>query len=223
MNRTTKKLIETGVVVLLLFHTLACLWYIIGIYNLSVHDNWVMRLGYIDKNKIEIYMACFHWTVQTIFTVGYGDFPARTKIEQLYSIFLQSIGQFIYAYIISSISIIFSSMRRSSKELDNTHIYIDNLVEKGKIKKNTYSKVKRQLNQEEQSIMEKVEKICEKLRTHSTRKFRLHVYKKIYDHIKNFKNCQEEFILAIGSNLLTAVYYNQEYIYVPEDRVRSSK
>lgn len=112
-------------------------------------------------------------------------------------------------------------MRRSSKELDNTHIYIDNLVEKGKIKKNTYSKVKRQLNQEEQSIMEKVEKICEKLRTHSTRKFRLHVYKKIYSHIKIFENCQEEFILAIGSNLLTAVYYNQEYIYVPEDRVRS--
>ena len=30
MSRTTKKLIETAVVVVLLFHTLACLWYIIG-------------------------------------------------------------------------------------------------------------------------------------------------------------------------------------------------
>lgn len=193
------------------------------VFNLSVHDNWVMRLGYLDRSKLEVYMACFHWTVQTIFTVGYGDFPARTKAEQLYSIFLQSIGQFIYAYIIGSISSIFSSMKKNTKEHDDTHVYIDNLVEKGKIKKSTYSKVKRQLNQDEKSIMEKVETICANLRPHSTRKFRLHVYKNIYRHIEIFQNCTDEFLLSIGANLLPANYYNGEYIFSPEDRIRSSK
>lgn len=114
-------------------------------------------------------------------------------------------------------------MKKNSKEHDDTHVYIDNLVEKGKIKKSTYSKVKRQLNQDEKSIMEKVEAICENLRPHSTRKFKLHIYRKIYDHIKILKECTDEFLLILGANLKTTNYYETEMIYSPEDRARSSK
>ena len=44
-------------------------------------DNWIFRLGYFGKDYWTILLASLYWTIQTIFTVGYGDMPALTKLE----------------------------------------------------------------------------------------------------------------------------------------------
>lgn len=66
-------------------------------------------------------------------------------------------------------------------------------MENGKITKTTYQKVKRQLNHNEKNIMEKVETICQNLRSHSTRKFKLHIYKNVFKSLKLLQSCSDEF------------------------------
>jgi hypothetical protein len=76
-----KKMCETFIVTVSYFIISACLWYLCGAYNKKDRDNWIFRLGYVGKDSWTILLASLYWTIQTIFTVGYGDMPALTKLE----------------------------------------------------------------------------------------------------------------------------------------------
>lgn len=51
-------------------------------YNFDDRNNWRYRLNYMDKTTAELYVASLYWTIQTVVTVGYGDFAAVTKFEK---------------------------------------------------------------------------------------------------------------------------------------------
>lgn len=76
-----KKMCETFIVTVSYFIISACLWYFCGVYNVKDKDNWIFRLGYVGKDYGTLLLASLYWTIQTIFTVGYGDIPALTKLE----------------------------------------------------------------------------------------------------------------------------------------------
>lgn len=65
----------------IIFHLICCLWHMVAFFNLENPDNWITRLGYADSSNLERYISSIYWVIQTIFTVGYGDFPAYTEIE----------------------------------------------------------------------------------------------------------------------------------------------
>lgn len=100
-----KKMCETVIVTLTYFIISASLWYVIGAHNMSVRTNWLFRLSYTDRSPLSTMLASLYWSIQTIFTVGYGDMPAVTKLEMTFSIFTQIFGSIILAYIYASMTI----------------------------------------------------------------------------------------------------------------------
>ena len=85
VGRLTLSLVLT----LIIIHIVTCVWGVAGLYNEDDFDNWIIRLGYVDSSSIEKYFVSFYWTIQTTFTVGYGDIPAVTFTEKY---FLNKIG-----------------------------------------------------------------------------------------------------------------------------------
>eukprot|EP00854_Cymbomonas_tetramitiformis_P007148 gene7148-8525_t len=50
------------------------------------------------------WLASFYWAVQTMTTVGYGDFPATNTLAQLVAILTMIFGGFMFSYLISNMS-----------------------------------------------------------------------------------------------------------------------
>lgn len=125
-----KKMCETLIITNTFFMVSACLWYICGIHNVKVRENWIFRLGYTDKSNAEILLGAFYWTIQTIFTVGYGDMPAKTKLEMVYSIFIQIFGSIILAYINASMAIFIKYLNRQKEPKRYTIDYLKRVKKK---------------------------------------------------------------------------------------------
>jgi hypothetical protein len=119
-----KKMCETFIVTVSYFIISACLWYICGVHNVKDRDNWIFRLGYIGKDYWTILLASLYWTIQTIFTVGYGDMPALTKLEMVFSIFTQIFGSIILSYIYASMAIFIKYLNQEKESKRYTIDYL---------------------------------------------------------------------------------------------------
>ena len=61
----------------LMTHFIGCLWIFIAKYfhsNLIENDSWIEAGGYEDANMMDLYVLSVYFTMQTLTTVGYGDF-----------------------------------------------------------------------------------------------------------------------------------------------------
>ena len=72
-------------------------------YDFS-EDTWIYRKGLIDASNAKQYLVSFYWSLQTVLTVGYGDFPAVTSFEKLICIFWEMTGVGFYSYMIGNIT-----------------------------------------------------------------------------------------------------------------------
>ena len=104
-----ERIFATFIISFIVFHVIACIWYLIAIFDPTNKSSWVYRLGYLDKSTWDKYVACFYWTIQTVVTVGYGDFPAITEAEKIVACLWMFVGVFVYSFLIGSISTMFFS------------------------------------------------------------------------------------------------------------------
>jgi hypothetical protein len=90
VNPRVERLFFFLMVLLMLCHIGACLWILYPQLFLEDGDgmgkaiSWIEALENKDSTNGEIYWHSFYWTVQTITTVGYGEFPAQNTAEQLF-------------------------------------------------------------------------------------------------------------------------------------------
>ncbi|KAK3253229.1 hypothetical protein CYMTET_37516 [Cymbomonas tetramitiformis] len=77
-------------------HLFACL------YGASYELQDFTDAGY--ANTYTRWLASFYWAVQTMTTVGYGDFPATNTLAQLVAILTMIFGGFMFSYLISNMS-----------------------------------------------------------------------------------------------------------------------
>ena len=64
---------------------------------------------------------CFHWTITTLTTVGYGDISPQNNVERLYSNFVMIAGIFIYSYIIGAVAGLISNLDAEQNALDKKY------------------------------------------------------------------------------------------------------
>ena len=126
-----KGILRTSVFTLLMVHIVACLWKFAAEFDEeNVESNWMKEDIYKNLSDPEIYIACVYWAIQTVFTVGYGDFTPLTVFQLIISILAMLFGVFLFGTIISSISNIFESMHNHSVEtislLDNLYKFREN-------------------------------------------------------------------------------------------------
>ena len=96
MNPGIMRLITTLILVSILVHVYACLWYLQSRMSNHDPDTWVARYGAQDTETKILYLTAVYWSCQLLTTVGYGDFGVGNKTEIIMSIFWMVFGVAFY-------------------------------------------------------------------------------------------------------------------------------
>ena len=73
---------------------LACCWLYLGLYDLYIEDEslrktWAFVNDFDEGDPYHLYVFSFYWILETVTTVGYGDYTGSTLSEQVFSMFLE--------------------------------------------------------------------------------------------------------------------------------------
>lgn len=74
-------------------HILACIWCYLG--RMDMHQefenrkSWVYAINVDDHDSATIYITSLYYILQTITTVGYGDYTGSTRYEYLFAMVLE--------------------------------------------------------------------------------------------------------------------------------------
>ena len=101
----------------------ACCWFYISCQNVNQNDScidgrltWISDDSFLDiHSAISRYVRSYHFVLQTIFTIGYGDIHPRNFNESIFAIVLMMCGTLFMSYLISSISSFMSHRDVTSK------------------------------------------------------------------------------------------------------------
>lgn len=63
------------------------------------------------------YLISYYWAIQTVTTVGFGDFPARTVPEMTLSVLWMIFGVGFYSYVMGNFSSMLSSLDSEEMKL----------------------------------------------------------------------------------------------------------
>jgi hypothetical protein len=61
--------------------------------------------GFDPENFYQIYIFAIYWILETITTVGYGDYYGRVRVEYIFSMCLEFIGLTFYSIMMGSINL----------------------------------------------------------------------------------------------------------------------
>lgn len=80
---------------------------------------------------MDIYLAAFYYSFTTMTTVGYGDITPKNSTERIFAICLETLGGFMYAYVISSLTSIVTmedaNAKHTRERLDAVASYISKM------------------------------------------------------------------------------------------------
>lgn len=87
---------------LLFLHLSSCFYFLIT----KIEDDsitWVTALQLENSDVWTKYIRAFHWALQTLTTVGFGDVPPQTDYEKIYAIFWMGVGSAFFSFMISNL------------------------------------------------------------------------------------------------------------------------
>ena len=100
------ELLRIMIFVLVCAHFFACVFLLLGQRDGGwIHEN---STDFTPENKQSNYIFAFYWIMETITTVGYGDYSGTTSEEIAFTMFLEFVGLSFFSFLIGSISNIFS-------------------------------------------------------------------------------------------------------------------
>lgn len=129
--------------ILLVAHWGACFLFYIG-YNECVVTGlcWLQEYSLIDASVYEQYIASFYFFIETMTTVGYGDFRPISPNERLYQIFCMLISCGIFAYIIGSLGKILSTQFDAENRFKEKIMVINKFLSERDVNDNLRIKIK---------------------------------------------------------------------------------
>ena len=103
-------------------HLLACFWCFLGRldYELPTDEkfSWINFNSFDEKDFTSLYVFSVYFILQTLTTVGYGEFTGSTTYEYIFCMILEFIGLSFFSFLMGSIN----NMLRKS---DNFESLID--------------------------------------------------------------------------------------------------
>ena len=139
------RLFRSFLAIVISIHIMSCFWYLSSkLYNFSP-DTWVVRYNYQDSDIASLYITSIYWAVTTFATVGYGDITPNTKLELLICLSWMTIGIYFFAFTISSLNSMLSSMNLKDNLLENKLAVIEEFSIDSHLAKELTWKLKRSL------------------------------------------------------------------------------
>jgi hypothetical protein len=98
-------LVKITLMMLLIMHWIACVWWVVGTHSFEALGTDVPRWpdGFQLKTLSERYVICAYFVVTTMCTIGYGDITAKNHYERVYSIFIEVLGAAGFAILSGSL------------------------------------------------------------------------------------------------------------------------
>ena len=138
----TGRLIFFSFIFIILNHILSCIYCFIGRFN---YPNWITSHKLQDLNYISIYLAATYFNLYTIYSIGYGNIVPISIHEKVYTIFLQTIGIFIYSFLVSHMMLILK-ISPKKEEFERKLNILNDIKIKYNIKNKLYHKIRRILD-----------------------------------------------------------------------------
>ncbi|KAG2774472.1 hypothetical protein PC129_g2067 [Phytophthora cactorum] len=110
IRSTLSSLMKYCLMVIFINHWFSCIFHAIGSSN--IEQSWIKAQGLEDPmaNKWDRYVAALYFSVQTLSTIGFGDVASQSAHERLFCVFAMIVGGGIFAYGITNIVELVSSL-----------------------------------------------------------------------------------------------------------------
>ncbi|DAZ94984.1 TPA: hypothetical protein N0F65_000616 [Lagenidium giganteum] len=131
IRSTLSALLKYLLLVMFLAHWFSCLFHAVGQAHIDEDDNWVRINNLTDRycNKWDRYVAALYFSVMTLATIGYGDISGTNPDERLISIVFMVVGGGVFAYGITNIVELVSSLTvvetRFREKMDEVNEYME--------------------------------------------------------------------------------------------------
>ena len=91
-------------------HLAACVWFYTSRFQDFDTDTWVYREHMVNASYATKYITAYFWAIETLCTIGYGDLPAITVLEQSFAIIWLIFGVGFYSFTIGDLTTLIMEM-----------------------------------------------------------------------------------------------------------------
>lgn len=208
---------------LVITHLCACFWFFIAKMEEFGPRTWVVRLGFLDKSKIELYLYSFYWAMTTVTTVGYGDISAATVGEKIFNLFTMLLGVVLMSISVGILGSIISVMDQKKKEINEKLEILTNIKNEFQLSKELYDKLRKiikfDLTRNQKDKMQFIQDLPSKLRIELNQVMKDSSIEKFYF----FKDQPNDFFAYVVPLLKPVKFSQNEYLYKSQDMIDESK
>lgn len=196
------QLLKLTVVMLLLSHCCACVWFAGGYWGSKMEafsTNWLQEQDLLHKPAMEQYIASFYFAITTGTTVGYGDISASNMLEQIVGSFLL-VGAVAYiGHFLAKIGQVMATLKQTETEMVKTKRDAMLFMQKRNVPKDLYRKVLRYIEHtyETDSVTSLDNHVLDKLSDSLQMQLALVVTGSILKKFPLFTDADDAFVTAV--------------------------
>lgn len=135
---------------MMLIHFMTCIWVFFA--SLSNYGGTWMDPDYQNLDRIDQYLASMYFVVQTITTVGYGDFSISNDTERLICIFLMWLGVLGFTAGTSFLTTLLDNYDSSNRENEEKLVMLNRVYQRYNLPLRIYERVKKSFNYQDSKL-----------------------------------------------------------------------
>lgn len=214
VNPAIVRMSELVLIICLIDHWVACIWFLIGNSMVTVGESWLIDSNLDNASIATQYMKSLYWSITTLTTVGYGDITPTSNLEIAFTLLVMILGVSMYAFIIGNVASVVSSLDASQakfrEQLDQVQSYMRdrNIPPYLQAQVRDYYQYLWECNRNTSSDKDFLDEIPNSLKT----KIYLYLYQELLEKVPLFQDADSACIEALVVKLKPRILPPNDYI-----------